>query len=109
MQWKEITPIEGATGNQEVDISSAVNGGATEIHVIVQWTDNNVIRRQNFNLNVSADLSNSTAYFVKGGYYGNTFYQFCELAASRSKIRLNTLMYNGESVAATAKTWITYM
>ena len=107
-QWKEITPIPDIPARQDVNISAALTNAAKEIHVVVQWTDGDVKRRQNFNLNISADLSDSTAYIVKGGYFNNDYYQFCELAVSRSKIRLNTLMYNGDSIASSAKIWITY-
>lgn len=108
LQWKAITSVEGVLGGKDIDISSAVSGGAKEIHVVVQWLDGSTTRRQNFNINVSTDLSDSYAYFVKGGYYGNTYYQYCELAASRTRVRLNTLMYNGQSIVSSAKTWVAY-
>ena len=107
MIWKNVTESSGVSGGTYVDLSPIINMAA-EIHVVVQFIANEHPRRYSHTLSVKNDLTDIEGYFSLGGYYNTQYHDWCEIVASRSRIKCHSLAYNGNNRLADAKMWVSY-
>ena len=86
---------------QETGTSNPVSipGTATEIHVQVESTSNDVYFSETIPV---ASLSATTKEFVTGYYRTSSAYGFCKVNISSASVQLSDLQYAGSSIASTA-------